>query len=46
MYILIYQDMLDVYDRICLYICRMLVWILDYLNVLIGVQLFFKCENF
>ena len=41
-----YQDMLDAHERIKPYINRTEVRTSDYLNDLVGAELFFKCENF
>ena len=41
-----YQDMLDAHERIKPHIRRTHVLTSDYLNDLVGAQLFFKCENF
>ncbi|MEM6385398.1 MAG: beta-hydroxyaspartate dehydratase BhcB [Pseudomonadota bacterium] len=41
-----YQDMLDAHERIKPHINRTEVRTSDYLNELVGAELFFKCENF
>ncbi len=46
MYIPTYDDMLDAHKRIEPHICRTPIRTSDYLNELIGAELFFKCENF
>ena len=46
MYIPTYDDMLTAHARIKPYIHRTPVRTSDFLNELIGAQLFFKCENF
>jgi len=46
MYIPTYDDMLDAHKRIEPHIRRTPIRTSDYLNELIGAELFFKCENF
>ena len=41
-----YQDMLDAHERIKPHIRRTEIRTSDYLNDLVGAELFFKCENF